>query len=413
MKLLPLTLAIIGMTTTGHCEEGYLSAAGSAIGYGWDVTKENAGDLANGLQDAGHVVAVPTKEVSKSVWGYVSDWFTGGSKKINEITGDGVGINADVFTLALREAQRENTKLNILQKEREERQYRLKRTIDESERLKGLSTDYKTDAANFQKNMVATVTDIANVAKKLEGWDEKHQANLKKLLDEHKDLGTLTSKDGEARIGSHVLISMREALTDLEDAIKKSPDSARKLGLDGRMGAMKSLFEGATVRIQEKEGEIANTMAKINKLSSVDEGKVANEEAYLKRMMILGTLNNSVNNLITQSEFSKNRSHLAFSHFSEIENDLKDKKIQAGDVKNAYKKNGVALASQYNNTPIGVYVNNQIAKAMGSVCELVNNQCKEGVNASLFDFLDDSSRTNYKIPTSAPTPNSTEPVLSK
>ena len=96
------------------------------------------------------------------------------------------------------------------------------------------------------------------------------------------------------------------------------------------------------------------------------------------------------------ADFSKVRSQLAFSHFKDIEASMKEKGVKAGDVKDSYKKNSAALASQYNNTPFGVYVNGQIAKAMGSVCDIVNNQCKEGTNSSLFDFLDDSSRSNYK-----------------
>jgi hypothetical protein len=241
--------------------------------------------------------------------------------------------------------------------------------------------------------------DIAKTAKKLQGWDKAHQAKLDKFLDEHKKLGSLTAIDGDARLGSHTMTSLNEAWVDLEDAIKKSPTSAKKLGLDTRLKAMKSLLSGATTRIQEKENQIMATTAKINEFSKVDEKQVMSDEAAMKRQMILGTLNNSVNNLINQAEFSKARSQLAFSHFGEIERELAADGVQAGDVKNQYKKNSVALAAQYNNTPIGIYVNGQIAKAMASVCDLVNNQCKDGTNASLFDFLDDSNRSKFKGPT--------------
>ncbi|MBY0416145.1 MAG: hypothetical protein K2Q18_18375, partial [Bdellovibrionales bacterium] len=140
--------------------------------------------------------------------------------------------------------------------------------------------------------------------------------------------------------------------------------------------------------------------AKINELSKIDEKKVANEEESMKRQMILGTLNNSVNNLITNAEFTKVRAQLAFSHFGEFDKELAEKGVKAGDAKEAYKKNAVAIAAEYNETPFGLYVNGQIAKAMGTICDLVvNNQCKDGSNAVLFDFLNDGSRQpKLKLP---------------
>ncbi|MGZ3787807.1 MAG: hypothetical protein ACXVLQ_04750 [Bacteriovorax sp.] len=398
MKLLPIAIAIAAVTPMARAEEDTLSAASHAVEYAAHVTEDKAGEFSNGVEDVGHAIAVPTKEAAHSAWGFLQDVGDGIEKNRAISSGDGLAINTSVYSLALRQAEKENTPLTTLQKERDERQYRLKRAQEETDRLNGIAKDYKEDAKNFQSNISSTLTGIAKAAKKLEGWDKAHQAKLDKFLEEHKKLGSLTAEDGNARMGDHTILSLNEAWVDLEDAIKKSPTSAKKLGLDGRLKAMDSLLSGATARIQEKENQIMESTAKINELSKVDEKQVANDEASMKRQMILGTLNNSVNNLINQAEFSKARSQLAFSHFGEIERELASSGVQSGDVKNQYKKNANALAAQYNNTPIGVYVNSQISKAMSSVCELVNNQCKDGMNASLFDFLDDTSRFKFKSP---------------
>jgi hypothetical protein len=400
MKLLPLAMiaAMTVPTAFAGDDEGYMSATGYAAGYAGHVTSDVAGQVMNGAEDVGHAVAVPTKQAARSVWGFLSDIGNGMEKSKAIATGDGVNINASVYSLALRQAERDNSALNTLQKERDERQYNLKRAQEETERLKKLSSDYKEDASKFQSNINTTLVGIAEAAKKMDGWDKAHQANLDQLIEEHKKLGKLTAEDGKARIGSQTLVSMNKAWVDIEDFVKKSPDAAKAAGLDTRMKSMSSLLSGATDRMQEKEKQMMAATAKINELSKIDEKKVADDEASMKRQMILGTLNNSVNNLITSAEFSKVRSQLAFSHFKDIEASMAEKGVKAGDVKNLYKKNINTLASQYNNTPFGLYVNSQIAKAMGSVCELVNNQCKDGTNSALFDFLDDSSRFNFKMP---------------
>jgi hypothetical protein len=381
-----------------HAEEGTMDAVSHSAGYAYNVTADNAGELGNGIQDIAHSIAVPAKTAAKSAWGFLSDVGNGIEKRKAISSGDGLVINTSVYSLALRQAERENLPLKMLQKDRDERQYQMKRAIEETDRLNKLAKDYKEDAGNFQKNISSSLTGIAETAKKLEGWDKAHQQKLDKLLEEHKKLGSLTAEDGKARTGSHTMVSLNETWSDLETFIKKSPDSAKKIGLDTRLKAMNSLLSGATERITNKENQIMASTAKINELSKFDEKAIAEDEKSMQRRMVLGTLNNSVNNIITQAEFSKVRSQLAFSHFSEIEKELAEKGVLAKDVKNMYKKNAIALADQYNNTPFGVYVNTQIAKALGSVCELMANQCKEGNNAALFDFLDDTSRFNFKAP---------------
>jgi t-SNARE complex subunit (syntaxin) len=399
MKLLPLAVLLaVSIPTVIHAdeEEGTGSAIKYAAGYAADVTRDAAGNVINDLQDAGHAVAVPTKQAAKSAWGFLSDIGNGIEKSRAISNGDGVTINTSVYSLALRQAERDNTALKTLQKERDERQYNLKRAQKETERLGKLAEDYKDDAVKFSSNMMAALTGIAENTKKLEGWDKAHQEKMDKFLEEHKKLGTLTAQDGNSRVGSHLLASMSETWADLEDAIKKSPDSAAKLGLTARLKSMSSLLDGASNRITEKEAQMMAVTAKINEYAKIDEKQVANDEESMKRQMILGTLNNSVNNLITSADFSKVRAQMAFAHFGDIEKGMAEKGVKGGDVKEAYKKNSSALASQYNNTPFGVYVNGQIAKAMGSVCDIVANQCKDGTNAALFDFLDDSTRNNLK-----------------
>lgn len=398
MKLIPIAVLMTIASPLANSQEDTLSAMGHSGRYATHIATDKAGELANGIEDAGHAVAVPTKEAARSFWGFLSDVGNGMEKTKAIATGDGLTINTSVYSILLRQAERDNSPLKMLQKERDERQYRLKRAADETDRLNKLSKEYKDDAVKFQSNIATTLTGIADTAKKLEGWDKTHQDNLNKLIEEHKKLGSLTAGDGKARMGSHTMVSLNEGWTDLEDFIKKSPDSAKKIGLDTRLSSMKSLLAGASDRIQDKENQIMASTAKINEYAKVDEKLVASDEATMKRQMVLGTLNNSVNNLINQAEYSKNRAQLAFTHFNDIGKELAEKGVNAKDVKAAYKKNINSITTQYNETPIGIYVNSQIAKAMGSVCDLVANQCKEGSNAFLFDFLDDSSRFKFKSP---------------
>lgn len=391
-----MVLLSFPVVTHSEDEEGTGSAISHATSYAADVTKDAAGNIANAMADMSHAVAVPTKEKSKSVWGFLSDVGNGFEKSRAVSNGDGVAINASVYSLALRQAERENLPLKTLQKERDERQYNLKRAQKETERLTELTKDYKDDANKFQSNISSSLVGIAESAKKMEGWDKAHQDKLDAFVAEHKKLGSLTATDGAARVGSHTMLAMNETWSDLEAFVKKSPEAAKSAGLSGRFKAMTTLLSGATERITDREQKMMAATAKLNELSRINEGSVASEEESMKRQMILGTLNNSVNNLITSADFSKVRAQLAFSHFGDIEKEMADKGVKTGDVKEQYKKNSTVLANQYNNTPFGVYVNGQIAKAMSTVCDMVNNQCKEGTNASLFDFLDDSSRINFK-----------------
>ena len=409
MKILPAAMLMVLAipTVTMAQEEGTMSALGHAAGYTATIAKDTAGNMSNALADMGQAVAAPVKEKSKSIWGYLSDVGNGIEKSRAVSNGDGVAINASVYSIALRQAERENTTLKTLQKDREVRQSALQRAQKESQRLADLSKEYKEDAGKFQSNVMTTLVGIADSAKKMEGWDKAQQAKLDAFVSEHKKLGSLTAEDGAARLGTHAMLKMNETWSELETFMKKSPEAAKSAGLTTRLKAMSTLMVGASDRIAEKEQQILATTAKLNELSKVNESSVADDEAYMKRQMILGTLNNSVNNLINSADYSKVRSQLAFAHFSDVEKEMESKGVKAGDVKEQYKKNSTALAAQYNNTPFGVYVNGQIAKAMGSVCDLVSNQCKEGTNSSLFDFLDDSSRSNLKpsepvIPTMTP-----------
>ncbi len=381
MKFIPLVLvlATVSFPILADEERGYGDAIGSAASYSGTIVKDNVGGA----------VVKPTKSFLQTIWGYVSDAGNGLEKQKALMSGDGVAINASVYSLALRDAERKNEPLK-----------KMKQLQEESKRLEGLARDYQKDASNFGNNIGATLQDIAQTAKKLEGWDQKKQEKLAALLAEHKKLGEKTASDGDPRIASQTIVSLSETFAELETAIMKSPDKAQSIGLGGRLGAMKSLLAGASARLSEKESQI---MAATKTLNDLERENGATPEE-MQRKMVLGTLNNAVNNLITQAEFSKNRAQLAFSHFSEIEKELAEKGVKAGDVKKFYRddKNLKALTDSYNDTPMGVYVNSQISKAMGSVCELVNNQCKDGTNSDLFKFLDDSSRQIYKDKVSVP-----------
>ena len=374
---------LAGLSTSAWSgEEGYGSAIGSAASYSGTIIKDNVGEAVK-----------PTKGFLQSVWGYLADAGNGIEKQKALMSGDGVAINASVYSLALREAERRNEPLK-----------KMKQSQEEAKRLEGLARDYQEDARNFGSNISATLEELAQTAKKLDGWDKKKQDKLASLLQEHKKLGEQTATDGKARMGSHTIVSLSETFAELETAIMSSPDKAQSLGLSGRLGSMKSLLDGARTRLSTKEEQIMAATRTLNELEK--EFGAGPEE--MQRRMVLGTLNNAVNNLITQAEFSKNRAQLAFSHFSDIEKELASKGIKGGDVKKYYRddKNLKALTDSYNDTPMGVYVNSQISKAMGSVCELVNNQCKDGTNANLFNFLDDSGRSIFKDRITTPTDDS-------
>lgn len=395
MKFTPFLFLLILPNT--YAKEGTWTATKYGAAYAGTVIADNAGEAMGAVQDAAHAAYVPTREAAGSAWGYVLDVKDGMVKRSAISNGDGVAINASVYAMSLRQAERENKDLKQLQKDREKRQYDLKRATEETERLQKLATEYVDLASKFQSNISETLNGIAESAQKLEGFDKAHQDRLQQILDQHKKLGALTAEDGKSRVGQQALVSMKEALVDLEDFARKSPEAAAKAGLTMRLAAMSSMLEGAQERFTEKEDQIEKAQKKINELSAVDESKVALTEQDMQRNMILGSLNNSVSNLITNGEFSRVRSQLAFSHFNEIEKEMKEKGVKAGDVKKAYKDHMKELADQYNNTPLGVFVNGQIAKAMGTVCEFVNNQCKDGTNNQLFDFLDDTSRGKFKI----------------
>ncbi|MDD4974878.1 MAG: hypothetical protein PHY93_11040 [Bacteriovorax sp.] len=413
MKYFPLFLifSLSSASLLANEDEGYLSAGKYAGSYSGTIISDNAGAASGAIQDVAHSIAVPTREASSSAWGYIVDVKDGAVKRAAIANGDGVSINASVYALSLRQAERDNTPLKTLEKDKEKRQYEMAKSREEADRLQKLAKEYSEVATNFQLNMSASIEGIADSSKKLAGWDKEKQVKLDKLLADHKKLGTLTAEDGSARMGEHTLISMKETLTDLETFIKKSPDAAAKAGLTKRFSAMSSLMEGAQARLSEKENQMRVATAKINELSRTDENQVAETEANMQRKMILGTLNNSVTNLINSGDFSKVRSQLAFTHFKEVEKEMAEKGVKSGDVKKAYMAQTKELAEQYNNTPFGIYVNSQIAKAMGSVCDLVKNQCKEeGSNGALFNFLDDSSRGTFKVKSPAQV---VEPVADK
>ncbi|NOT80599.1 MAG: hypothetical protein HOP07_16550 [Bacteriovoracaceae bacterium] len=398
MKFLPIVLILSTISAPVFSQEGYGTAAHSALKYSGNIISDNAGDISNSVQDATRAVAKPTKSFLASIWGYISDAGNGIEKQKALATGDGVAINASVYSLALREAERKNEPLNQLKSKRDDTQYALKRSQDEAKRLEELAKAYKEDANNFGRNINTTLQEIASTATRLEGWDKQKQVKLSKLLDEHKKLGEETAKDGDARHASHTLTSLSETFAELETAVLKSPDQAQSIGLGGRLGAMKSLLQGAATRMGEKETQMLQSTRRLNELAQIDDKALAASQEDMQRKMVLGTLNNAVNNLITQAEYSKNRAQIAFSHFDDIEKELGVKGVKPGDLKKHYRddKNLLALTNTYNNSPIGVYVNSQISKALGSVCELVNNQCKDGTNTNLFNFLDDSSRSIFK-----------------
>ncbi len=402
VKIIPLVLvlATISFPTFASAgeDEGYMSATGYAGSYTGTVIQDNAGEAVNSVAGATRAVVKPTKSFLQTIWGYLSDAGNGIEKQKALVTGDAVAINASVYSMALRDAERKNEPLKKMKASKEERDESRELSIKEAKRLEDLARDYQLDATNFGKSISATLSDIAENATKLKGWDKKKQDKLAVLLAEHKKLGEATALDGKARIASHTTTSLAEMFAELETAVMSSPDQASSIGLSGRMGSMKSLLAGATKRLSDKEEQMLKVTRTLNELAQVDEKKLAATQEDMQRKMVLGTLNNAVNNLITQAEYSKNRAQLAFSHFADIEKELGVKGIKAGDLKKHYRddKNLKALTDSYNDSPIGVYVNSQISKAMGSVCELVNNQCKDGTNSNLFNFLDDSGRTIFK-----------------
>lgn len=405
MKLFPLIIALT-LVPTSYAEENKIGSLATTARYAGHVLRDNAGELANSAAAAYQVVASPAKEVAHSAWGFLSDVGNGWQKNLAIVNGNGVELNAKVYALALREAERQNKDFKTLQSDRDKRQRDLKRAREEAIRLEKLSTDYKTDAANLQTNINATLVEIATNAQKLEAWSPEHQEKLNAFIEENKALGAATAKDGQSRSGAHALAGMSNAWASLEDAIAKTNDIALKKVFATKYAAMKSFLSGANERIQDREAKIQESMSTINELSRINENDVSDSEESMKRQMILGTLNTSVGNLINNAEFSKVRSQLAFSHFSDIEKQLSAKGVKTGEVKAAYIANQEALAAQYNETPMGIYVNGQINKAMSLVCEMVANQCKENAQTNLLKIINSAAR---EIPAKILTPSTDSP----
>jgi chromosome segregation ATPase len=352
-------------------------------------------------QDVTGAITRPIKSFSETIWGFIADTKDKMGMRAAEMTGDAVSISASNYSLALREAERKNEPLK-----------KLKSSQEEAKQLEDLAGEYKKDIEKFEKDIDATLQLVAQDAKAIKGRDQKKQEKLEKLLAERKKLGQKTAIDGDPRHGGHVLLSLSETFSELEMDIMNVPDRAKSIALGKRLEKMKTLLEGATVNLSETQKKMLVVTNRINELAK-DENGLPTTPEVMQRRMILGTLNNSVSNLITQAEFSKNRAQLAFSHFADLEKELASKGVKAGDVKKYYRdeKNLKALTDSYNDTPIGVYINSQISKAMGSVCELVNNQCKDGTNSNLFNFLDDSGRAIFKDRVSEPLDDQTNGLI--
>lgn len=407
MKFFPLFLSLT-IIPTSYSAENSKGAIATTARYAGNVLRDNAGELANSASNAYQIIASPTREAASFAWGFLSDVGNGLQKSRAIANGDGVEVNAKVYALALREAERQNQDLKTLQSDRERRQRDLKRAREETTRLEKLSADYKIDANNFQQNINTSLVEIASNAQKLEAWSPEHQAKLDAFVAENKKLGEATAADGKPRVGAHVLVGMSSAWANLEDAILKTNNTALRKVFSTKFSAMKSYLASANERIQDREAKIQESMKTINELSKINENGVADSEESMRRQMVLGTLNNSVVNLINDAEFSKVRSQLAFSHFADIEKQLGAKGVKPGEVKAAYMANKEALAAQYNETPIGLYVNGQISKAMSSVCEMVANQCQEKSQPDLLRVIDATPRTTngkIEIPPTNNTPN--------
>ena len=246
MKLIPIVLALTIF---------------SPIGFGADVLSEVSGSSDGGESESG---TVPTERTAKSTWGFLSDIGNGFEKRRAIMAGDGVAVSASVYAMALRQAERDNKDLKKLEKDRKEQEIKSKRVLEESARLAKVGKEYEEDAVKLQSNVSAALSEIAQTAVNLPGWTPAHQENLNKLLAENNKLGALKSSDGNDRIGTHALLSLKTAWVDLESFIKKNPDAAKKIGLDGKLKTMSSLLSGASQKIEEKEKSVCISTELVN-----------------------------------------------------------------------------------------------------------------------------------------------------
>ncbi|MBY0414055.1 MAG: hypothetical protein K2Q18_07810, partial [Bdellovibrionales bacterium] len=341
MKILPLAVLVaLSVPNVILAEDGDEpnGAIVTNVNYAKTVAKDNYKAAMNSLQDLGHKVYTKTAGFFDALGDSVSDVTDSFQTSRAISNGDGVEINARVYSLALRKAENAEGGVKQLKKDQQEREYSLKQAKKEVDGLADLSKDYKKVATDSAYNVGDALVGIAEQTQKLKGWDEAHQKKMDEFVKQHKELGKLTAEDGAGRVGEQMLLSMKESWTSLGDFIKKSPDAAKAAGLEVKFNNMSSVLVKSITRMTEKEGQILTSMGKINTLSKAIEAGAIDEES-LQRQTILGTLNNSVNNLITSAEFSKARSQLAFSKFSEIEDSMKKKGVKAGDAKEAYKKN--------------------------------------------------------------------------
>lgn len=364
--------------------------------YNATVLRQAGGDFLNAADDAAYnYLYKPGREVARNVGGFFSDVIDGSAKRMAVANGDAVSVNANAYLLTLRKEERENQELNKTASALEEQSRVYKKSEKEVERLKSLAEEYKVNAKEFQQNLGGAVKDLAETTQKIEGLSAAQKDQIAGFLKAHQELGKETAKSGDPKYLDHFAVSMSEMLSTLGTAVKGSQLGAQKKTLEGRIERMRDYMQSAATKFKQKELEITDATEKVNSSRS-QLAKLSTDEQQLRREQVLSSLNNSVVGIINNAEFSKIRSQLAFAHFDDIAKELKDKGLNSKDVKKAYKERLSDITKQYNETPIGLYVNGQISKAMGSVCDLVANQCKDAADNKFFDFMDDSSRKSLK-----------------
>jgi len=381
--IVPCTFAEDEKTPETHVLSNTMALAGAHMSLG---TQKALLETRMAALRAGDVAG----DVFSETFSIVSDNVT------EKMSSDPVKLAGALYSQELRAAKKANPEADKSADARVKR----KQDYDELQRLSKIldtSMGKYDDILNKSKtDSDLTLTQVFNQANSMKISDQASKEALKKAADDHAKLGALTAKDSDPRTFSQLSVSMKSNLQRFGAWLSSIPESAEKTILEKKLKLALSNASDSQEKLDALNTEILGVTNKMGQIENFDEKGALDNEFNLRRAMALSSLQNSVSNLVTHNDYKKSRLQLAFANFSDMEKEMMGKGVLAGDVKATYKNNIKKIAEQYNNTPIGLYVNDQIAKAISSVCDLVQNQCAEGSRGRVFDFLNDTSRDILK-----------------
>ena len=260
---------------------------------------------------------------------------------------------------------------------------------------------------NALKNIASLESSLAKHQKANEELKEKANAAMDEFLTA---VEKRAEKNKELKDKIQEIRLQREKLKNEKDtgkiAILKSKLNEGIASLSQKTG---SFFSGIRTSLLKQE---YNNMARLVDNSQVEMDSITNEIADLAKVITNPPIEetvaspdeksklammNAISNFLTNAEFAKMRADMAMTNFNDIDAALEKQGLKDAKSKDNFADQSDKIIEQYNNTPMGLYVTKQIARAMSGVCELVANQCKDGTSSDLFKFLNDSKSLKQNL----------------